>query len=115
MSTRVALSPAPSVERRILSLRGQRVMLDADLASLYGVSTRALNQAVKRNRERFPEDFMFRLTETEKAEVITNCDHLYRARGHHGSNGVEQPQPTGPLPLSEGGGRGRGCENFQSK
>ena len=60
MSTRVALSPAPSVERRILSIRGQRVMLDADLASLYGVSTRALNQAVKRNRERFPEDFMFR-------------------------------------------------------
>jgi hypothetical protein len=51
-------------------------MLDADLASLYGVSTRALNQAVKRNRERFPEDFMFRLTEAEKAEVITNCDHL---------------------------------------
>ena len=76
MSTRVALSPAPSVERRILSIRGQRVMLDADLASLYGVSTRALNQAVKRNRERFPEDFMFRLTEAEKAEVITNCDHL---------------------------------------
>jgi hypothetical protein len=76
MSARVALSPAPSVERRILSIRGQRVMLDADLASLYGVSTRALNQAVKRNRERFPEDFMFRLTEAEKVEVITNCDHL---------------------------------------
>jgi hypothetical protein len=52
MSTRVALSPAPSVERRILSIRGQRVMLDADLASLYGVSTRALNQAVKRNRRK---------------------------------------------------------------
>ena len=61
------------------SVRGERrksVMLDADLASLYGVSTRALNQAVKRNRERFPEDFMFRLTEAEKAEVITNCDNL---------------------------------------
>ena len=52
MSTRVALSPAPSVERRILSIRSQRVMLDADLASLYGVSTRALNQAVKRNRRK---------------------------------------------------------------
>jgi len=51
-------------------------MLDADLATLYGVSTRVLNQAVKRNRERFPEDFMFRLTAAEKAEVITNCDHL---------------------------------------
>ncbi len=76
MSSRGALSPAPSVERRILSIRGQRVMLDADLAALYGVSTRVLNQAVKRNRERFPEDFMFRLTVAEKAEVITNCDHL---------------------------------------
>ena len=76
MSSRCALRPASSVERRILSIRGQRVMLDADLAALYGVSTRALNQAVKRNRERFPEDFMFRLTEAEKAEVITNCDHL---------------------------------------
>jgi hypothetical protein len=67
---------AGRVEGRILLIRGQRVMLDADLAALYGVSTRVLNQAVKRNRERFPEDFMFRLTEAEKAEVITNCDHL---------------------------------------
>lgn len=76
MSSRGALSPAPSVERRILPIRSQRVMLDADLAALYGVSTRVLNQAVKRNPERFPEDFMFRLTVAEKAEVITNCDHL---------------------------------------
>jgi hypothetical protein len=51
-------------------------MLGADLAALYGVSTRVLNQAVKRNAKRFPEDFMFRLTAAEKAEVITNCDHL---------------------------------------
>ncbi len=51
-------------------------MLDADLAELYGVKTKALNQAVSRNPERFPEDFMFRLTEREKAEVVTNCDHL---------------------------------------
>ena len=43
---------------------------------MYGVSTRVLNQAAKRNRARFPEDFMFRLRATEKAEVITNCDHL---------------------------------------
>lgn len=76
MGARVAPSPAPSVERRILSIRGQRGMLDADLASLYGVSTRVLNQAVKRNRERFPEDFMFHLAEAEKAELITVCDHL---------------------------------------
>lgn len=76
MSSRGALSPAAGIEQSILSIRGQRVMRDADLAALYGVSTRVLNQAVKRNRERFPEDFMFRLTVAEKAEVITNCDHL---------------------------------------
>jgi hypothetical protein len=80
MSSSDALGLAPSVERCILSIRGKRVMLDADLAVLYGVSTRVLNQAVKRNRERFPEDFMFRLTEAEKAEVITNCDHLRSLR-----------------------------------
>ena len=51
-------------------------MIDADLAELYGVSTKALNQAVKRNAERFPADFMFRLTVNEKQEVVTNCDHL---------------------------------------
>lgn len=76
MSEASALSQATSVEQCILSIRGQRVMLDADLAVLYGVSTRVLNQAVKRNRDRFPEDFMFRLTAAEKAKVITNCDHL---------------------------------------
>jgi hypothetical protein len=64
------------IEARILLLRGERVMLDADLAAIYGVPTRVLNQAVKRNRDRFPEDFMFRLTEAEKSEVITVCDHL---------------------------------------
>jgi hypothetical protein len=74
------LSSVPSIERRILSIRGQRVMLDADLAVLDGVSTRVLNQAVKRNRERFPQDFVFRLTEAEKADVITDCDHLRRLR-----------------------------------
>ena len=55
-------------------------MLDTDLARLYGVGTKALNQAVKRNKERFPEDFMFQLTKREKAEVVTNCDHLRRLK-----------------------------------
>lgn len=55
-------------------------MLDADLAVLYGVSTKALNQAVKRNKARFPQDFMFRLTKKEKLEVVTNCDHLERLK-----------------------------------
>jgi hypothetical protein len=51
-------------------------MLDADLAVLYCVPTKALNQAVKRNRDRFPSDFMFQLTTKEKKEVVTICDHL---------------------------------------
>ena len=59
--------PMERVENRILSIRGHRVMLDADLAVLYGVTTGALNQAVKRNAERFPGDFMFRLTAEEGA------------------------------------------------
>jgi hypothetical protein len=59
---------------------GVSVLLDADLALLYGVSTKALNQAVKRNRERFPADFAFRITESEKEEVVTNCDHLSRLK-----------------------------------
>ena len=53
------------IESRILLIRGQKVLLDADLAALYGVQTRALNQAVKRNAERFPPDFMFRLSARE--------------------------------------------------
>ncbi len=67
---------AKPIESLILTIRGQRVMVDADLAGLYGVETRTLNQAVKRNADRFPKDFMFRLTSGEKSEVITNCDHL---------------------------------------
>ncbi len=55
-------------------------MLDRDLAYLYGVSTKALNQAVKRNERRFPLDFMFRLTADEKHELVTNCDRLAKLK-----------------------------------
>jgi len=72
--------PAGKIDRAILLVRGERVILDADLAELFGVSTKVLNQAVKRNIERFPEDFMLRLTKTEKTEVVTNCDHLERLK-----------------------------------
>jgi hypothetical protein len=61
-------------------IRGEKVMLDADLGNLYGVPTKVLNQAVKRNKERFPDDFMFRLTKQEKEGVVTNCDHLRRLK-----------------------------------
>lgn len=66
--TRLALIPA-HVERTILFLRGERVILDADLAALYGVETRAVVQAIKRNRQRFPDDFMFQLTADEAANL----------------------------------------------
>src|SRR5277367_1951123 len=56
------------IERGIVALRGHRVLLDRDLATLYGVETRTLNQAVKRNLDRFPSDFMFRLTVKEARE-----------------------------------------------
>jgi hypothetical protein len=59
------LVPYERVENAIFIVRGHRVMLDAELAALYGVSTKALNQAVRRNIERFPSDFMFQLTTTE--------------------------------------------------
>ena len=66
--------------QRILTIRAQRVMIDADLADLYGVSTRALNQAVKRNAARFPDDFMFRLTRTEKEQLVGTVSHLARIK-----------------------------------
>ena len=69
-----------AIGERILLIRGTRVLIDADLAKIYGVPTKALNQAVKRHKERFPEDFMFQLTEKEKEEVVTNCDHLSRLK-----------------------------------
>lgn len=73
----IAVHPEPErIERAILLIRGQKVLLDTDLAELYGATTKALNQAIKRNTDRFPSDFMFRLTKDEKREVVTNCDHL---------------------------------------
>jgi hypothetical protein len=80
MDGQMSLVPVERIERAILSIRGDKVMLDSDRAELYGVSTGALNQAVKRNLGRFPPDFMFQLTATEKTEVVTNCDHLIQLR-----------------------------------
>ena len=57
------------IENKIYNIRGKRVMLDSDLAEIYQVETRVLNQAVKRNLHRFPKDFMFQLTETESEEL----------------------------------------------
>ena len=68
------------VEQMIFLLRGQKVMVDADLAVLYGVQTKVLNQAVTRHKRRFPSDFMFRLTKEESHELVTNCDRLKRLK-----------------------------------
>ena len=64
------------IQNKIFEIRGQRVMLDYNLAELYEVETRALKQAVKRNMNRFPSDFMFELTKSEWQELITVCDNL---------------------------------------
>src|SRR5437588_11495664 len=72
---------AVQVERRILLIRGQKVMLDADLAELYGVPTKSLNLAVKRNAERFPEDFMFQLTGDEAAGLRFHFETSKSRRG----------------------------------
>jgi hypothetical protein len=70
------MKPRKPIESLIFTLRGQKVILDADLAELYGVPTKAFNQAVKRNVERFPEDFMFQLTVQEwsnlKSQIVTS-------------------------------------------
>ncbi len=69
-----------SIQNRIYEIRGERVMLDFDLAALYEVETKALNQAVKRNIERFPEDFMFRLTELEWDGMRSQTVTAYQER-----------------------------------
>lgn len=68
------------IEQRIFTIREVKVILDGDLAELYGVTTKRLNEQVKRNRDRFPPDFMFKLTVDERQEVVANCDHLGRLK-----------------------------------
>ena len=80
MSEPVSLIPIERIEQAILLIRGEKVLLDFDLAAIYGVITKRLNEQVKRNSRRFPSDFMFQLTEVEKVEVVANCDHLARLK-----------------------------------
>jgi hypothetical protein len=75
MTHSLALSKL-EIENRIFTVRGIQVMIDKDLADLYQVNTKALNQAIKRNSNRFPEEFRFQLTKNEKIELVTNCDRL---------------------------------------
>jgi phage regulator Rha-like protein len=78
-----ALVPAERVERPILLIRGQKVLLDEELAALYGVRTKRLNEQVKRNIERFPADFMFRLTVAETAALRSQDATIEKGRGQH--------------------------------
>ena len=70
------LSNSDVIRSRIFTIRGVQVMLDRDLAELYGVATKVLNQAVKRNIERFPSEFTFLITTDEMIELVTNCDRF---------------------------------------
>lgn len=89
MATKNRTSPKISVsengidliQNKILIVRGKKVMLDRDLAELYGVETKYLNRQVKRNLDRFPDEFMFQLTTTEKAELVTNW-HRFNSLKH---------------------------------
>lgn len=78
-----ALIPVEIIERKILLIRGEKVMLDADLAELYGVPVRVLNQAVKRNIDRFPEDFMLQLSKEEYDSLRSQFVTLKKGRGEH--------------------------------
>ncbi|HEY5992377.1 MAG TPA: ORF6N domain-containing protein, partial [Candidatus Udaeobacter sp.] len=84
---KLALKPE-NLAQLVYFIRGEKVMLDADLAKLYGVSTKALNQALRRNRERFPEDFVFQLT----AEEFTFL------RSQSVTSNAEEPYPQGLRP-----------------
>ena len=80
MSKENQIIPIDNIQSLIFTIRGVQVMIDIDLADMYNVETKVLNQAVKRNLNRFPEQFRFQLTETEKTELVTNCDRFKKLK-----------------------------------
>jgi phage regulator Rha-like protein len=72
--------PKEQIASKILLIRDQKVMVDSDIAELYGVTTKRLNEQVKRNITRFPSNFMFELNKEEKEQVVANCDHLEKLK-----------------------------------
>jgi hypothetical protein len=72
--------PTEIILNKIIEMRGKKVMVDSDLAELYGVTTKRLNEQVKRNIKRFPEDFMFQITKEEKDSVILQFEHLNKLK-----------------------------------
>jgi phage regulator Rha-like protein len=81
MSKNINIIPGERIISRIFYIRGKKVMIDRDLAGLYGVETKYLNRQVKRNKERFPEEFMFQLKVNEKDELVTNW-HRFESMKH---------------------------------
>ncbi len=75
-----ATTSIDSIRSRIFTIRGIQVMLDRDLAELYGVPTKRLNEQVRRNAERFPDDFMFHLSKSEMSELVANCDRFNKMK-----------------------------------
>ena len=80
MSLSKSVIQVGKIEQRILLIRGEKVIIDADLAEFYGVATKRLNEQVKRNKDRFPDDFMFQLTLEEKSEIIRIFSHLSKLK-----------------------------------
>lgn len=80
---KTALIPTERITQAIIVLRRQKVMLDSDLAALYGVTTKRLNEQVRRNLDRFPDDFMFKLTPREAARLRSQFATLKTGRGQH--------------------------------
>ena len=85
MENEIKVYDNAEIQNRILVLRNQQVMIDRDLAELYGVDTKRLNEQVKRNIERFPANFMFQLEDKEKAELVAICDRFTTLK-HSSSN-----------------------------
>jgi hypothetical protein len=88
------------IERRILLIRGEKVIIDANLAAFYGVPTKRINEQVKRNRRRFPRDFVFSLTAAEKSELVAKCDHLSKLKYSKALMPLSRATSATPLPLS---------------
>jgi len=80
MSRKTTVVEVGAIQQRIFLIRGEKVIVDADLAEFYGVPTKRLNEQVKRNPDRFPEDFMFQLEQGEKDELVAKSDHLSKLK-----------------------------------
>jgi hypothetical protein len=87
MNKEIPITPDEVIMNKIYIIRSKKVMIDRDLAELYGVETRVLNQAVKRNPDRFPDDFMFRMTNDEmenwKSQIVISNREKMGLKNHH--------------------------------